>query len=158
MQSAFKNGAGQQLSCPAVTKFIFNFNIERNIIMENFVETLKTFFNLQASIGKKYVEIRFIKTMHGIVSGIFQTTEQCAKSLASEVKRLGLEKCSMYHTINIISDEYVNNYAAQYKMNTLYPKMKKTISDADIRRLRLIMLDFDPKRTSGISSTDDEKS
>lgn len=126
--------------------------------MENFVETLKTFFNLQASIGKKYVEIRFIKTMHGIVSGIFQTTEQCAKSLASEVKRLGLEKCSMYHTINIISDEYVNNYAAQYKMNTLYPKMKKTISDADIRRLRLIMLDFDPKRTSGISSTDDEKS
>lgn len=125
--------------------------------MNNLSEIFKTFFNFQYSIGKKYIEIRFIKTMNGIVSGIFETTEQGAESLANEVKRLELEKCSMYHTINIISDEYVNNFAAQYKINTLYPNTKKTTSDANISRIRLIMLDFDPKRASGISSTDAEK-
>lgn len=125
--------------------------------MNTLFEIFAAFFKILSNLGKSYIEVRFLKTSYGIVSGIFSTDEDGAEELAEQVQAMGLERVSMYHTINKLSDEYVNNCIANGNLNKLIKNAQTTTKDSDIGEIRLIMIDLDPKRDSGVSSTDEEK-
>lgn len=125
--------------------------------MNDILNILIDFFAVLSALGKGYVEIRFLKTQHGLVSGLFKTDKTGAEALVSEISRLSLHKISMYHTINKLSRNYVERYLSENKINILYTKVKSVTKDADIGELKLIMVDLDPKREAGVSSTEEEK-
>ncbi|WP_312505941.1 hypothetical protein [Lysinibacillus sp.] len=94
------------------------------------------------------VEVRILKTPKGTVSGYYNDNKKLAADVA---KYMG--KQDIYFTMNPTKDELLarcNNRLAEYA--------KQTSSDNDIKRLRHILIDIDPIRASGISSTDVEKS
>ncbi len=125
--------------------------------MNTLFEIFAKFFEVLSNLGKGHIEVRFLKTTYGIVSGIFSTDEDGAGELAEQVKAMGLERVSMYHTINKLSEGYINNCIANGNLNKLIKNVKTTTKDSDIGEIRLIMVDLDPKRDSGVSSTDEEK-
>lgn len=96
---------------------------------------------------EEVVEIRILKTDKGTVSGYFNDEE---KLLASIQKYIG--KYDIYITLNPTKDEMLARCS-----NRLQTYAKNTSSDQDMKEIRYVLIDIDPIRVSGISSTDDEK-
>ena len=115
-------------------------------------KTLSFFFSLIHSF-MPVVEIRYLKTAHGIISGLFTTDEEGAAALASEISRLRLKKNTAYRTINYISDEYLGDK----DLNKLFTGVKSTVKDGDISKICFFPIDLDPIRPTGVSATDAEK-
>lgn len=93
------------------------------------------------------VEARILKTSKGTISGYYDDYEKLAIDVA---KYIG--KHDIYFTMNPTKDELL----ARCK-NRLAEYAKQTTTDNDIKQLRHILIDIDPIRASGISSTDGEK-
>ena len=98
--------------------------------------------------GEVY-ELRALKVpRHRTVSGYFDSPEQLANA-ALEADRMGAP--AIYVTMNPV------NPALRARANgRLQSYAELTTSDGDIVRRKWLLIDCDPKRPSGISSTDDE--
>lgn len=93
------------------------------------------------------VEVRILKTPKGTVSGYYNDFKKLSIDVA---KYIG--KYDIYFTMNPAKDELLARCS-----NRLAEYAKQTTTDNDIKQLRHILIDIDPIRASGISSTDAEK-
>ncbi len=94
----------------------------------------------------KFVEVRILQSGKGTVSGYFNDPEILAKAVGKYDGR---------NNVFITLNEIDQNLAARAK-NRFKEWAKETTTDQDIVRRKWILVDFDPKRPSGISSTDEE--
>jgi len=92
-------------------------------------------------------EVRIPKTKAGTISGYFNDTGIAAALIAKENGR----HQSIYMTVNPINPDLMAR--AENKLG--YGSFLTT-SDADIKRRRWFLLDFDPNRPAGISSSQEE--
>lgn len=93
-------------------------------------------------------EIRCLGTRKGKVdSGYFNNVDEAAAAIISA----GAYYKGVYLTPNPVNDDLM---ARSY--NRITPWSEKTTNDPDVLKRRWIMLDVDPIRPSGISSTDEE--
>jgi hypothetical protein len=95
------------------------------------------------------VEIR-VPGKYGSISGYFDDHEK----LANAVKRLSDsdEHDGVYYTLNPCHEALL----ARSDKNELHHDVKITTSDAEIKRRRWLLIDFDPGRPSGVSATAEE--
>jgi putative DNA primase/helicase len=96
------------------------------------------------------LEVRILKTPKGTISGYFSTLD--AAVCAVEKADADLKGSStFYATLNPVTHE-VHARAA----NRLKPFAEYTTKDAEILRRSYLLLDFDPVRPAGVSSTETE--
>lgn len=93
------------------------------------------------------IEIRMVGTREGAVSGYFDNYTEAVKSVE---KYNG--KNDIYITLNPVKSGLLSRYN-----NRLQTYAKQTTSDTDIEKIKYILIDLDPVRPSGISSTKEEK-
>jgi hypothetical protein len=93
------------------------------------------------------VELRALNTRRGTVSGYFDQH----RLLAEAASGLCGKAEGVYFTLNP-----VNPALLARADNRVKPYAKHTTNDADILRRHRLLLDFDPKRPAGVSSTDPE--
>ena len=93
-------------------------------------------------------EVRIISNRGKIISGYFQD----ADSLITAFGTVDLRGTNVYITINDIQE----GCSARDQFNRFIDKPKVSTSDSDIVSYEWLMLDFDPKRVSGVSSTKEE--
>ncbi|MED1561531.1 hypothetical protein AJ85_17080 [Alkalihalobacillus alcalophilus ATCC 27647 = CGMCC 1.3604] len=93
------------------------------------------------------IEVRILKTDKGTISGYFDDHD----SLVQAVKKY-IGKYDIYITLNPVKKELL----ARCK-NRLQTYAKTSSQDGDIERIQKILIDIDPMRASGISSSEDEK-
>jgi hypothetical protein len=113
----------------------------------NPLEIIVTIQNLLRREGE-VAELRILNTKRGTISGYFDKME----ALTENALRYDGEVDGVYVTLNPVKKDLM---ARAY--NRVEERTKHATSDADIEQRRWIMLDFDPIRVSGISSTDGEK-
>jgi putative DNA primase/helicase len=93
------------------------------------------------------VEVRIPGTNRGVVSGYYDNSER----LVADVARMSGEVAGVYITMNPVAPGRLRD-----SQNRLTDYARKTTGDKDILSIRWLLLDFDPQRPSGISSTDGE--
>lgn len=93
------------------------------------------------------IEVRLLKTKAGTVSGYYDNYPK----LIQDIKPY-IGKYDVYFTLNSVSQDLIARSA-----NRLTKYAKTTTSDQDIEKISYILIDLDPVRPSGISSTEDEK-
>jgi hypothetical protein len=91
-------------------------------------------------------EVRIPKTKAGTLSGYFNDKGKAALFMARENGR----HPGIYVTVNPIEPTIVARSENQLQVSFI------TTTDAEITRRRWFLMDFDPKRAAGISSTDEE--
>lgn len=92
-------------------------------------------------------EIRIPKTKAGTISGYFNDTAIAASLIAKENGK----HQAIYTTVNPVNPALLARNENRFEYGSF-----STSSDADIERRRWFLLDFDPLRPAGISSTDGE--
>lgn len=112
------------------------------ISKETIAQTLRTLKQ-----PKEVVEIRILKTDKGTISGYFDDDEKLINSIQQYIG-----KYDIYVTLNPTKDEMLARCS-----NRLQTYARNTSSDKDIKEIRRILIDIDPIRASGISSTNEEK-
>lgn len=107
-------------------------------------ELIHTFSIINPSA--EYMEVRILNTSTGTLSGYFNTAEDIYNAIRS------LDgKYNIFFTLNQISREIIarsQNHFTKYAKNTT--------TDSEISRRKWILLDFDPIRPAGISSSEEE--
>lgn len=93
------------------------------------------------------VELRVPRTRRGTVSGYFVDLE----SLANVAADLSGRAEGIYVTLNPVDRALLAR-----SVNRVVDYAKHTTADTNILRRRWVLVDFDPVRPSGISSTEDE--
>lgn len=92
------------------------------------------------------IEVRMLKTKKGTVSGYYKDT----KKLIQDISRYdGVN--NIFFTLNAISEDLL----ARGK-DRLIEYASHTTSDSEIIRREFLLIDVDPKRPAGVSSTDEE--
>ena len=92
-------------------------------------------------------EVRIPKTKAGTISGYFNDTAKAALLIAGENTK---RHQAIYATVNPVQP------ALLARMENTLALSQTTTTDAEIDRRRWFLLDFDPVRPAGISSTDAE--
>lgn len=92
-------------------------------------------------------EVRVPKTKAGTISGYFNDTAIAAALIAKENGK----HQSMYVTANPVNPDLLARCQNRFEYGTFL-----TSTDADISRRRWFLMDFDPIRPAGISSSDSE--
>lgn len=92
-------------------------------------------------------EVRIPKTKAGTISGYFNDTAIAASLIAKENGKHG----AIYATVNPVNPALLARNENRLEFGSF-----TTSSDADIERRRWFLLDFDPLRPAGISSTGPE--
>jgi hypothetical protein len=92
-------------------------------------------------------EVRVPKTKYGTISGYFDDTTLAASLIARENGK----HQAIYMTVNPVQSALIARNA-----NRLEHGSQTTSTDADIAKRRWFLIDLDPKRPTGISSTDGE--
>jgi len=91
-------------------------------------------------------EVRIPKTKAGTLSGYFNDTSKAAIFIAKENGK----HQAIYATVNPVQPALLSRMENKINLSQV------TTTDAEIQRRRWFLLDFDPKRPTGISSTDGE--
>lgn len=107
-------------------------------------ELIKTFSTINSE--NEYMEVRILKTTTGTLSGYFNN----ALDIFNAISRYA-GKYNIFFTMNEVSPEIISRSKDHF---TKYAK--NTTTDSEIRRRKWILLDFDPVRPAGISSSDEE--
>lgn len=107
-------------------------------------ELLKTFSAINSDAD--YIEIRILGTKTGTISGYFNNVADIYNSIS---RHDGIY--NVFFTLNTLSPEII----ARSK-NRLTKYAKNTTTDSEISRRKWILLDFDPVRPAGISSSEEE--
>lgn len=92
------------------------------------------------------VEVRILNTNKGTISGYYDDY----KKLKQDVLQYN-GKYNIYYTLNPVRKELL---ARSY--NHLSEYVKTTTTDADIEKRSMLLIDIDPRRPAGISSSDEE--
>ena len=98
--------------------------------------------------NQSYVEVRMLHTSKGTISGYYDVEH--LDKLARDVRSYD-GKYNIFFTLN----EFDENIAAR-SLNHLTQWSKHTTTDAEIIRRKWVLIDLDPVRPSGVSSTDEE--
>ncbi|MES2463824.1 MAG: hypothetical protein V4671_24915, partial [Armatimonadota bacterium] len=109
---------------------------------EAVLETCETLF-----LPGDVVELRVLNTRKHTVSGYFDDWNK----LADAAQKWSGNADSVYITLNPVQPELLARAA-----NRTIEFAKHTTSDLDIKTLRWLLVDFDPKRPAGISSSEAE--
>ena len=104
------------------------------------IEQLKTEHDL--------FEVRIISNRGKVISGYFKDADTLIKAFDT----VDLRSTNVYITLNAINEDC----GAREQYNRFLDKPKVSTSDTDIIAYEWLMLDFDPKRVSGVSSTKEE--
>src|SRR5260221_7823669 len=96
------------------------------------------------------LEIRILKTPKGTISGCFDALDTAVRAVEEAAAMLE-GNSTFYATMNPVTRE-VHARAA----NRLKPYANVTTSDGEILKRHYLLLDFDPTRPRGVSSTDVE--
>lgn len=97
-------------------------------------------------LNKRPVEIRMLKTKNGTRSGYYDNKQK----LINDISRYdGID--NIFFTLNVFSEDLL----ARGK-DKLLEYAKHTTSDSEIIRRELLLIDVDPIRPAGVSSTDEE--
>src|SRR5699024_9254804 len=107
-------------------------------------ELSKTFSNINPA--EEYMEIRILNSNTGTLSGYFNSVEDIYNAV-----RTFDGKYNIFFTLNELSPEII----ARSK-NRFTKYAKNTTTDSEIIRRKWILLDFDPVRPAGISSSEEE--
>lgn len=91
-------------------------------------------------------EVRIPKTKAGTIAGYFDDTAKAAAAIARENGK----HTAIYATVNPVKPALLSRNENKLQLSQF------TTTDAEIERRRWFLLDFDPKRPAGISSTDGE--
>lgn len=103
--------------------------------------------SLNYIVGKRPIEVRILGVEYkGTMGGYYDDFRKLSSDLAPYIG-----KYNIYFTMNQINEDLI---ARAY--NNLV-RAKNTTSDKDITRIKYILIDLDPNRVAGISSTDEEK-
>lgn len=94
----------------------------------------------------EYMEIRILNTSSGTLSGYFNSAEEICNAV-----RTFDGKYNIFFTLNTLSPEITARSQDHF---TKYSK--NTTTDSEIIRRKWILLDFDPVRPAGISSSEEE--
>ena len=97
-------------------------------------------------IYDRALEMRMIKTKKGTISGYYENKE---KLLRDTFRYDGVN--NIFFTLNVFSEDLL----ARGK-DKLIEYASHTISDSEITRRELLLIDVDPKRPAGVYSTDEE--
>lgn len=92
------------------------------------------------------IEVRIFSDRYNTVSGYYNDFNK----LADDIKEYD-GKAPIYFTVNPVKPDLLAR-----SENKLKRYAKNTTADSDIIRRRFLLIDLDPKRPSGISSTDEE--
>ncbi len=111
--------------------------MDSNIIEEN----LKLF-------NQDFVEVRMLHTSKGTISGYYDAEH--FDKLAHDLRSYD-GKWNIFFTLNKLDENIVAR-----SLNHLTQWSKHTTTDAEITRRNWILIDLDPVRPSGVSSTDEE--
>lgn len=103
--------------------------------------------SLNYMIGNRPIEVRILGVEYkGTIGGYYDNFRKLSLDISPYIG-----KNNIYFTLNQINEDLI---ARSY--NNLV-KVKNTTSDKDITRIKYILIDLDPIRVAGISSTDEEK-
>lgn len=116
-------------------------NRKKSDLYKEVVKTFEIFFS-----DDTYVEVRLLGTSKGTISGYFNDLEALIKAVEPYDG-----KYNIFMTMNKINPDL----SARAK-NKLKQWAKETATDKDILCRKWILIDLDPVRPSGISSTDEE--
>ncbi|MDY4606008.1 hypothetical protein [Clostridium tertium] len=97
-------------------------------------------------INNRAVEIRMLKTKKGTISGYYENKEKLLKDI---FRYDGVN--NIFFTLNLFSEDLL----ARGK-DRLIEYASHTTSDSEITRREFLLIDVDPKRPAGVSSTDEE--
>lgn len=97
-------------------------------------------------INNRAVEIRMLKTKKGTISGYYGNKEKLLKDI---FRYDGVN--NIFFTLNLFSEDLL----ARGK-DRLIEYASHTTSDSEITRREFLLIDVDPKRPAGVSSTDEE--
>ncbi|OFV71729.1 hypothetical protein [Acetobacterium wieringae] len=97
--------------------------------------------------GQELTEIRILRTDQGTVSGYFDNVEALVDQAA-----LYDGKYNTFMTLNQVKSELLDR-----SPNKLTIHAKQTTSDADIAKIKNILIDVDSMRPTGVSATNKEK-
>lgn len=97
-------------------------------------------------INNRAVEIRMLKTKKGTISGYYENKEKLLKDI---FRYDGVN--NIFFTLNVFSEDLL----ARGK-DRLIEYASHTTSDSEITRREFLLIDVDPKRPAGVSSTDEE--
>lgn len=106
---------------------------------------------IEIMTDNKPYEVRIIYNDGKVRSGYFKGYEK----LLEELARIGLDDCNVYITLNEIHE---GCYCRKQRDHFVEVKGKSapSTSENDVITFRWLLIDLDPKRPSGISSSDDE--
>ena len=109
------------------------------------LEEIKKTINVLKPNGALY-EIRILAGKQ-IISGYFKGTD----NLEAAFKTISIQDANVFYTLNTINEDC---YAR--KQHECFRMEKLTTSDSDIVAYEWLLIDIDPKRSSGVSSSDEE--
>lgn len=115
--------------------------MEKNILEIELEKTFDVFWS-----NKQYVEVRLLRTKTGTIAGYFNNVDDLYRA----VKRYD-GSYNIFMSLNEI-DQSVSARAE----NRFQTWAKETVTDKEIIRRKWILVDLDPVRPAGISSTDEE--
>lgn len=117
--------------------------MENNNRLEVIIDTIDVF-----RAEKEVCEVRILKTKQGTISGYFDESNMLAKAVLPFVG-----KYDIYFTLNPVKYSLLAR-----KKNRIEGHAKHTTSDKDIEKINYILIDLDPVRPAGISSSEEEHS
>jgi len=109
--------------------------------------SIRLFWNL-ITVPGEVRELRAPKTTQGTISGYYDNVS----ALSHDAAKLSGRAPGVYMTINPVKPDLLARSG-----NRLKPYADFAVSDADILARQFILIDIDPVRPSGISSTNDEQ-
>ena len=109
------------------------------------VEKITEAINVLKEDGQLF-EIRILKDKTTI-SGYFKDVD----TLAAELQKVDLRGANVFYTLNVVDDGCYSR-----EQGDRFVQCKVTTSDADIVAYQWLLVDLDPRRKTGISSTRDE--
>lgn len=102
--------------------------------------------------NEQLFEIRILKSKQTF-SGYFTDTDTLLSALDDMIYNHGLQGANIFYTLNVIDPDCYSR-----EQHDKFMQSKTTTSDADILSYQWLLIDLDPKRKTGISSTDEEVS
>jgi len=117
-------------------------------IIKKLIELEKTIELLHPPREKHIVELRIPKCNNGVASGYYTNYSK----LAEDAHKFDGDCEAIYITLNPISEQLRPLVTNSYKKYS-----KNTTKSTNIAEIEWLFIDFDPKRASGISSSDKEK-
>ena len=119
--------------------------------MSDLVTSVREGLDVFFAPGPELIEVRILKTPKKTISGYFDSLDLAVAAVEDAVDRYATTTAAFYATMNSVT-RAVHPRA----LNRLKPYADVTTVDADIQRRHYFLIDFDPRRPKGVSSTDAE--